>query len=143
MVTSYKMNENEMGYRGSKSECNNAVKEQRVDGSLYIERNYNSMYLRYTLMGFERNYQVSIPSNQIFIQTFTGHFVNPRLKRCFHTHSKKLILGFDTQISSLLPKKDNVIKSLQKLDPWFVCGFIDAEGCFGLYTYSNTASKSG
>ena len=32
MVTSHKMNENEMGYRGSKS-ANKAVKEQRVDGS--------------------------------------------------------------------------------------------------------------
>ena len=33
MVTSHKMNENEMGYRGSKSECNTSEKEQRVDGS--------------------------------------------------------------------------------------------------------------
>jgi hypothetical protein len=46
MVTSHKMNENEMGYRGSKSKCNfnnkpiqnknyNFVKEQRVDGSWF------------------------------------------------------------------------------------------------------------
>jgi hypothetical protein len=40
MVTSYKMNENEMEYRGSKSEITElttvkvkSVKEQRVDGS--------------------------------------------------------------------------------------------------------------
>jgi hypothetical protein len=36
MVTSHKMNENEMGYRGSKSKFitqPNFVKEQRVDGS--------------------------------------------------------------------------------------------------------------
>ena len=37
MVTSHKMNENEMGYRGSKSEIKRpqpfSVKEQRVDGS--------------------------------------------------------------------------------------------------------------
>jgi len=36
MVTSHKMNENEMGYRGSKSKFItqlNFVKEQRVDGS--------------------------------------------------------------------------------------------------------------
>ena len=32
-VTSHKMNENEMGYRGSKSDCNTSEKEQRVDGS--------------------------------------------------------------------------------------------------------------
>ena len=36
MVTSHKMSENEMGYRGSKSDnfsSNKSVKEQRVDGS--------------------------------------------------------------------------------------------------------------
>jgi hypothetical protein len=149
-VTSYKMNENKMGYRGSKSDYTDlttvkiiSVKEQRVDGSWYIKRNYSSMYLRYTLMGFERNYQVSIPSNQIFIQTSTVQQVNPRLKRCFHTQSKKLILVSDTQIFLPLPTNGDVIESLQKLDPWFVTGFIDAEGFFWLYTYSNTASKSG
>ncbi len=42
MVISQKMNENEMGYRGSKSEIQNpipngiSVKEQRVDGSCFI-----------------------------------------------------------------------------------------------------------
>jgi hypothetical protein len=52
-----------MGYRGSKSVVleNAAVKEQRVDGNCRINR----VRLRYTLMGFERNYQVKIPSYQI------------------------------------------------------------------------------
>nr|YP_010561538.1 hypothetical protein OSR58_mgp52 [Ganoderma flexipes]UYX56909.1 hypothetical protein [Ganoderma flexipes] len=62
MVTSHKMNENEMGYRGSKS-ANKAVKEQRVDGSWFLAQKARS--LRYTLMGFERNYQVKIPSKQL------------------------------------------------------------------------------
>ena len=63
------MNENEMGYRGSKSLLDiSKVKEQRVDGSCF---GYNSK-LRCTLMGFERYYQISIPSNQIIIQTFTS-----------------------------------------------------------------------
>jgi hypothetical protein len=54
-----------MDYRGSKSvSLINTVKEQRVDGSY---SNYKSE-LRYTLMGFERNYQISNPSNQFFIQ---------------------------------------------------------------------------
>ena len=36
MVTSYKMKETEMGYRGSKSESLvDFVKEQRVDGSCF------------------------------------------------------------------------------------------------------------
>ena len=37
MVTSPDMNENEMGYRGSKSDSlNESVKEQRVDGSWFL-----------------------------------------------------------------------------------------------------------
>lgn len=53
-----------MGYRGSKSEFyfrSNPVKEQRVDGSWCI----NYMHLRYTLMGFERNYPINNPSKQL------------------------------------------------------------------------------
>ena len=61
------MNENEMGYRGSKSVFQNpqpneiSVKEQRVDGSCFGL----SPKLRCTLMDFERNYQIKIPSKQL------------------------------------------------------------------------------
>lgn len=43
-----------MGYRGSKSTTLNhvVVKEQRVDDNRYNK----ILYLRYALMGFERNY---------------------------------------------------------------------------------------
>jgi hypothetical protein len=68
MVTSQKMNENKMGYRGSKSLCflnkKNSVKEQRVDGSCFIN-NTKLMKLRCTLMGFERNYPIKNPSKQL------------------------------------------------------------------------------
>lgn len=65
-VTSQKMIEKEMGYRGSKSVVKlerreTAVKEQRVDGSWCVK----SIHLRCTLTGFERNYQVKILSKQI------------------------------------------------------------------------------
>ena len=49
-----------MEYRGSKSD-NLSVKEQRVDG----HRCVNLIHLRYTLMGFERNYQTKNLSKQI------------------------------------------------------------------------------
>ena len=64
MVTSPKMMETEMGYRGSKSAKikNNAVKEQRVDGSCF---GLLKPKLRCTLMGFERSYQVRVLSNQL------------------------------------------------------------------------------
>ena len=63
MVTSQKDSEKNVGNRGSKSVIlpKITVKEQRVDGRWCT----NLMHLRCTLMGFERNYQVKIPSNQV------------------------------------------------------------------------------
>ena len=69
MVTSYKMNENEMGNRGSKSDLilkSKSVKEQRVYGS-WGTFNFKNIKvpLRCTLMGGESRYLIKIPSNQI------------------------------------------------------------------------------
>jgi len=113
MVTSHKMNENEMGYRGSKSKYNfknktiqnknyNFVKEQRVDGSWCKK----PMHLRCTLMGFEKNYQIKIPSKQL-----------------------------NKQFYSTLNQSDN------KLNPWFITGFTDAEGCFSFAIKPDAKSK--
>ena len=81
MVTSHKMNESEMGYRGSKSVLkSNAVKEQRVDGSWNVlAKSKSNTFLRCTLMGFERNYPFKIPTNQLINRTFsTGQpSINP------------------------------------------------------------------
>lgn len=92
-VTSLKMSENEMGNRGSKSTINNmVVKEQRVDGSWYI--NPELMYLRCALKGFERNRgikrgfnmqqgwnsYVKVPSKQFGLKNFSTYnssIVNP------------------------------------------------------------------
>ena len=96
------MSENEMGNRGSKSVIRSTkqssiiVKEQRVNGSWCGKL---IPHLRCTLLGFERSYQVKIPSNQI-------------IQKQFHS-----------TISNL----DN---SKLPLDPWFISGFSDAEGCF-------------
>ena len=67
-VTSQKMSENEMDNRWSKSVILNniIVKEQRVDGS-----NTGNSVLRYTLMGFERNYQLKILSKQLIEKNFS------------------------------------------------------------------------
>jgi hypothetical protein len=67
------MNENEIGYRGSKSVfLSNTVKEQRVDGSLC----FNQKHIRCTLMGFERNYQIKILSKQFKNQRTFSTFKN-------------------------------------------------------------------
>jgi len=71
-VISQEIDENKMGYRGSKSDFISqmeSVKEQRVDGSWRIAP-YKAMRLRYTLMGFERNTQINNPSKQLNIQNF-------------------------------------------------------------------------
>jgi len=64
MVTSQKMNESEIGYRGFKAGIYNniAAKEQRINGSRCGK---NFPHLRYILVGFVRNYLTKIPSNQI------------------------------------------------------------------------------
>jgi hypothetical protein len=80
MVTSRKASEKNVGNRGSKSvifiSLNFTVKEQRVNGSCFI--NKNLMKLRCTLMGNERSYQVKIPSNQIIQRRF--YSIEPYLK---------------------------------------------------------------
>ena len=92
MVTSLKMSENEMGYRGSKSTIlkSKVVKEQRVDGSWSA----TSAGLRCTLRGFERNRgiylgfskgwnpYVKIPFKQFDLKkfsTFNSTTINPRV----------------------------------------------------------------
>jgi len=73
MVTSHKMKETEMGYRGSKSGfLKRSVKEQRVDGSWLLNKLAVPVRsLRCTLMGFERNYQVKIPAKQLINRTYS------------------------------------------------------------------------
>jgi hypothetical protein len=106
MVISQKMNEKEMGYRGSKSEFLNpkpfeiSVKEQRVDGSYFGSVSISK--LRCTLTGSESRYHIKNPSKQL----------NPACVRTFST----LPLG----------QGGNV------LNPWFFSGFTDAEGCFSI-----------
>ena len=78
-VTSQKMIEREIGYRGSKSErVTVSVKEQRVDGSW---QGSHGPCLRCTLTGFVRNHQAKVHSNQInkaLYSTVTSAFkLNP------------------------------------------------------------------
>jgi len=118
MVVSQKMSENEMGYRGSKSVFLNpqpkeiSVKEQRVDGSYF--GSVSIPRLRCTLTGFERYYHIKIPSKQL----------NPA---CARTFSNLPLLPW--------PKPTQQQGSGQGrnvLNPWFLSGFTDAEGCFSI-----------
>lgn len=102
MVITLKTSEKRGGNRGSKSVTSlypnkpQTVNEQRVYGNWY-----DLSYLRCTLLGFERNRSVKIPSNQIMPRRFYTTTNNINLK----TYSLIIL-------------------------PWFVTGFTDAEGCF-------------
>jgi hypothetical protein len=69
-------------------------------------------HLRCTLMGFERNYQVKILSNQII----------------------------QRRLFSILPTTN---KFIQLIEPWFITGFTDAEGCFLVIIRSSKKNKLG
>jgi len=107
-----------VGYSGSKPD-NISVKEQRVDGSWCINpvpKNKKLMHLRCTLMGFEISYQTRIPSNLINRSSIRYYSSKP-VQHC---------------------KKHNLT-----MDPWFLTGFVDAEGCFTLGISKNKYGKTG
>ena len=122
MVTSQRMSENEMGNRGSKSVTIAIVKEQRVDGSWCINTNY--MHLKYTLKGLERDYRVKIPSKQLNNKLFSTLSSLP-----------SSLEEMTEVVSGLMEKNQSNITlpplhSFGLLNPWFITGFTDAEGCF-------------
>ena len=111
MVTTSKMMETEIGNRGSKSIIHTLViivNEQRVDDSWGKKHTNKGIYhQRCTLIGFERNSKVSSLSKKI------------HLSIGFSTKSRwgnKVWLPSDREIS--------------KLDPNWITGFVDGEGCF-------------
>ncbi len=102
MVISCVIQETVIGNRGSKSVGLNylTVKEQRVDGSY---RGYILPLLRCTLMGFERNYQIGILSNQI--------------NRQVRFNSSHVVQSNQTSL-------------FENINPWFITGFAEGEGSF-------------
>lgn len=115
MVTSLKASKKNVGNRGSKSVLNtyNTVKEQRVNGSWC---SINLLHLKCTLMGFERNYRVKILSNQII---------------------QRRLYSIDSNLNN------NSNKLIKQLEPWFVSGFADAEGCFLVLIRKSPKNKLG
>lgn len=123
-VKTYKMSENKMGNRGSKSNgaslfiillpywifiLHSFVKEQRADSSYCALINYTEVWLRYALMELERVYQFKIHA-----KWFSKYYSNKPLKKV-------------------------VDNSFQ----WFITGFTDAEGSFGIGVFKTTGRKLG
>ena len=103
------------------------VKEQRVYGSwqekytLLLSRCSYSC-LRYILVDFERNYQIKILSKSSSIQKIDSR------------------INYSLNIISLKEQQSLKISKL-KLNPWFVTGFIDGEGCFTVTIRINPRSS--
>ena len=131
-----------MGYRGSKSITGliitnqtrpGTVKEQRVDGSWYIKPavyNKKLMYLRCTLMGFERScfFLKDVLRRNLSLGNFT----------CYPRDCQVRILSNQINIARLTTMS---IPS-NKMSPWFLTGFIDAEGSFSILIQHNIKYKT-
>ena len=114
MVTSHKMIEKEMGYRGSKSVFNiNTVKEQRVDGSWNFYK-AESKFLRCTLMDREICYQIKIPTKQLNNRNFSTLSIQPYV-------NPWLITGFsDAEASFIISIYRNEKSKLKwRVTPFF------------------------
>ena len=117
------LKETSIDYRGSKSividNKSTIVKEQRVKGS-WQEKISRPLIegcfscLRCALMGFERNYQIRILSKQINKQ-------------------RKILFS-----SNVVPQQVNL-----KLNPWWLTGFVDGEGCFSIDIIRDKRLKTG
>ena len=120
MVIMQEMLEKAMEYRGSKSitdlipidqKESVIVKEQRVDGG-YTKQASKGLVLRCTLIGSERSPWINVLSKG----QITG------LKCYSSTTVLKSSVLTSLSTSSELP--------VTSINPWFVTGFVDAEGCF-------------
>lgn len=117
-----KIIERAMGNRESKSIMfTNIVKEQRVHGHKCVE----FTHLRYALMGFEINYQIRIPSKYL--------------------NSRKSI--YTSLHTNLTPRRYSTLESprfcVNKLNPWFLTGFSDAESNFLVRVVKSDSVKVG
>lgn len=135
-VISHKNPKKEAGYRGSKSDIlgswrpracarcfarKKSVKEQRVYDNWRV-----SPRLRCILPDFDRNRGIKNPSKQI-IQT--------QLFSTATTKSRARGVGWNSALAHFIPESI--------LSPWFVTGFVDAEGCFMLTIRRDLRQASG
>lgn len=119
-VTSLKMRKNKMDNRGSKSAIleNIAVKEQRVDGSWFI--NPRLINLRCILQGFERNRDTKLSFN---------------MQQGWNSYIKSPFKQFDLKRFST--------SSTIIINPGTWSGLIDGEGSFTIVIDKNKARKLG
>ena len=117
-VISQKMTEKEMDNRGSKSDSHTSVKEQRVDGNLFI--NFNLMNIRCTLKGFERNRDLKLSLN---------------MKQGWNSYVKNPSKQYDLKKYSTY--------NFTSINPGVWSGLIDGEGSFSIILTKNKTRRLG
>ena len=130
-VTTQKISKMIIGNHGSKSNLIvKFVKEQRVYGS------WHTMCLRSTLMGFKRNYQIRILSNQINkTKSYTSI-----AKACYFSSRN----GATNSMPNICESKSHILKmSSILLNAYFITGFTDGEGCFQIQISPSKTTKIG
>ena len=138
MVISQKMIKREMGNRGSKSMVliskSIVVKEPRVDGNWLGW--YVTPSLRCIIVGFKINYQGGI------LSVFESFSLPPLSweRNQINMHTRRLYCHKVVEQSC----REKPIQNLShKMNPWFITGLVDGEGCLSVTIVKNKELKVG
>lgn len=121
-----------MDYRGSKSDSHISVKEQRVDGfSIFL---YCKVYSK-------------CQGNLVFIHSKINGLISFSLHKKYfnfiYSYTQKFLYSnYTFQRIKFLEKESNEI-TFSKLNPYYITGFTDGEGCFYVGVSPNQKSKTG
>ena len=135
MVTSLEMNESEMGDRGSKSDSHISEKEQRVDGFSVLKK-YCKVYSKCQgnlVFIYHINYVNTIIQS---IRQIMAYFNSLLSLFSIFTFAYKSMTKGEVRLSELSSASSN------KLNPYYVTGFTDGEGCFYVSVSSNPRYKT-
>ena len=119
----------EMGYRGSKSDSYISVKEQRADGSLILFKYYKVCSKCQGNLVFNNSIR---DINTIF--TVSNKYLTNNIQRYYYS-------TFDLTSTKLERTGKTTLNS--ELNPYYVTGFTDGEGCFFIGINSDPNYRTG
>lgn len=158
-VISFGTMETEAAYCGFKSIINNFIlKEQRADGSLHFLGGFGakttlSSCIRFTLAYFAKYYKVRTGApgrnkvtaltgarhSYLIVRPNSGLLRRPEFKSDFRLIDRKVF--FSSKVpKSCIEKMNSCVKNI---NPWFITGFSDGEGCFSINILRNSEIKIG
>lgn len=148
------------------------VKEQRIYGCLYIipfwlkplaftlyhcfltitkskVTKKDLMYIRFILVNFERNSVIKTLSKQLNIKKLHRGAASSPCPLLFSSKKAQVIhsglnkLTYSTLLSPTPKGGMGIEKPLNAMNPWFIVGFTDAEGCFMVSITKNPVYNTG